>query len=568
MVKLKTRSNIIRNIRLVGFGLFILLLVIGIRIYGLQILQAKELRQILKRQHEKTSTISPKRGTIYDRNGNELATSLKVESLYAHPYEIKDKKGVAQKLSSVLRTSSSKILKKLTSKNNFVWLRRKLSPTQLYQIEQFNIAGIGFVQESQRFYPNKEIAAHVLGFVGIDSQGLEGVEFAYEQTLKGKPGYVLVNKDALGRDLFPEGIRTVDSLQGYDLALTIDKNIQYIAEKELNTAVQKAKAKAGIALVMNPWTGEILALAVAPLFNPNQIHNFSPETWRNRAVTDVFEPGSTFKTFLVASALEERLIKPRDVYYCENGSYSFGGKTIHDTHPYGWLSVTKIIKYSSNIGACKISKHIGRERFYRYIRKFGFGEETGIEFPGEVAGSLSLPYRWPEFKLGTIAFGQGISVTALQIATAYCTIANGGLLMRPYMIKEIRDENGLLIKETMPFIRHRVISEKTADAITAMLKLVVREGGTGEKAAIEGFEVAGKTGTAQKVDSHGAGYSANSRVASFAGFVPADNPQLTILVVIDEPQGITFGGETAAPAFSKMAHQMLSYLHVYPEHRP
>lgn len=565
MVKLKIRSSIIKNIRIVGFLLLILLVVIGIRVYSLQILQSKELRQLLKNQHEKTVALSPKRGTIYDRKGEALAASVEVDSLYARPAEVKNQKSTARKLSVILGDPTTKILSKLKSRKNFVWIKRKISPQQSLQIQKLDLAGLGFIKESQRFYPNKELAAQLLGFVGMDSQGLEGMEHKYEKVLKGKSGYLMVNKDALGRDLFPEGITRVASLQGYDLVLTIDKTIQFIVEKELQAAVDNSGAKGGIAVVIDPWTGEILALAIAPRFNPNQISRFAPQVWRNRAITDVFEPGSTFKTFLVASALEEQIIKPRDVYFCENGSYPFGGKIIHDTHPYGWLSVTKIIKYSSNIGASKISKHIGRERFYQYIRKFGFGEETGIEFPGEVSGFVSLPYHWPEFKLGTIAFGQGISVTAMQIVTAYGSIANGGLLMRPYIVKKIHDEKGRLIQETRPFIRRRVISEKTAHTVTAILKSVVRDGGTGEKAGVAGFEVAGKTGTAQKIKPQGKGYSDNKRVASFIGFIPADDPKITVLVVIDEPQGISYGGETAAPAFSKMSHQILCYLQVYPE---
>jgi len=563
MVKLKIRYEIIKNIRMVGVLFFILLAIIGARAYTLQIVQSEWLSQKLMDQVTKKELLSSRRGVIYDCNRVELAVSLDVDSLYARPRLMQDKKDAAQKLCSILGIPRDKILGIIQNRQSFVWVKRKITPEQSEKIKDLKISGLGFIKEAQRFYPHKELAGQLLGFVGVDSQGLEGIEREFDKQIKGASGYLLVNRDALGRDLFPEGIKKVDSLRGSNLVLTIDKNVQYIVEKELQAAVTAARARSGLAVAMDPRTGEILASAVAPAFNPNQ-GNSSGSIWKNRAITDVFEPGSTFKPFVVGSALEEGVVKPADIYDCENGSYPIGGKIIHDAHPHGLLSVTEVIKFSSNIGASKIAQHLGRERFYNYIRKFGFSQETGIELPGEVSGYIPHASQWREINLGTISFGQGVSVTALQMAAAYSAIANGGLLMRPYLVKKIQEDCGTVIQEAGPAIIRRVISEQSARMLREMLKTVTEDGGTGQRARVEGYEVAGKTGTAQKIAANGKGYS-DKCISSFVGFIPAQDPKLTIVVVIDEPQGVTYGGVVAAPAFSKMAQQILCYQRIYPE---
>lgn len=570
MVKLKSRTELKKNIRFIGFCFIIFFLIIAVRAYFLQVLTPRELSKKLTNQHKSVISLTPQRGTIYDRNGRELAVSIEVESLFARPHMIENARSVAARLSAVLGISSTKILKKLNNRAGFVWIKRMLTPSQAEKIKSLNIRGLDFFKENQRFYPNKELLGQVLGFTGIDQKGLEGLEFEYDNILKGKQRKMLVDKDALGRFLFIEGMNSSDHLQGHDLILTIDKNIQYIAEKELQTAVIESQAKGGIVVVIDPWTGEILALAIAPLFNPNQFLKYTPEIWRNRAVTDVFEPGSTFKTFLVASALEEGLIKSNDFFFCENGSFRIANKIIHDLHPYGWLSVSRILKHSSNIGASKICKRLGKELFYQYIRKFGFGEETGIQSPIEASGFVPLPYRLSEHTQSAIAFGQGISVTPLQLATAYAAVASGGVLMRPCFVKKVIDAKGLIVQKNEPFIRRRVISDKTALSVKKMLESVVSEGGTGVKAAVSGFTVAGKTGTSQKTENKqpGSGYSSKKLIASFAGFAPADKPKITILVSIDEPQKTTHGGEIAAPVFSKICQSILNYLHVVPDKPP
>ncbi len=565
MVKLKSQSELRKNIRLISFFFTIIFFIIAVRVYFLQILTPNEIRKRIETQHKTILKLAPRRGTIYDRNATELAVSIQMESLAARPGLINNARTVAKQLAPILGTVHTKLQQPLTAKKKFVWIRRKLSPHQSEKIKSLKIRGLEFVPETKRFYPNKNLAGQVLGFTGVDTQGLEGLEREYETILKGKQCTMLVDRDALGRHLFIEGIQPSGYIQGHDIILTIDKNIQYIAEKELQTALSLSQAKGGIAVVMDPWTGELLALAVAPLFNPNRFRHSSPDIWRNRAFTDMYEPGSTFKTFLMASALEEGLVKTQDIFFCENGAYRIDGKIIHDVHPHGWLDVSKILKVSSNIGASKISHHLGRQLFFQYIRKFGFGEETGIQFPTEAIGFVPLPYQCSNHTLSAISFGQGISVTPLQLTTAYAAIANGGLLMRPTLVKKITDYKGMAVQEYKPFVRRRVISQKTARLLNKMLQGVVGEGGTGTKASVVGFSIAGKTGTTQKLENAQKGYSRSSTIASFAGFAPAGNPQITVLVIIDEPKTMTHGGELAAPVFSRIVYGTLNYLHVAPD---
>jgi len=542
----------------------LLLLIIIFRAFQLQITEKDKLTQLVEKQYLKYVKLSPKRGIIYDRKKRELAISIEVDSVYARPGEVKNKKGVAKKLSPILQISYRNLKSNLESDRPFVWLKRRVSPSKARKIGNLNLEGVGFIKESKRFYPNKELASHCLGFAGIDLKGLEGIELNYDSYLKGKPGYLLVERDALGRNIYTQNIKQVDATKGYNLQLTIDKTIQHFVEKALEEGMKKSKAKAGVTIVMSPKTGEILALAVRPTFNPNNFWDYSPPQWRNRAVTDAFEPGSTFKTFLISSALEERIFKPQDIFYCENGSYPFGGKVIHDVHKYGWLTLSKIIKHSSNIGACKIAENLGRETFYSYIRKFGFGSKTGIDLPGETSGLLALPYRWSRMHLGTISFGQGISISPLQLITAFSAIANDGVLMKPHLVKTIFDDRGKIIKEFHPESRGEIITQRTANQVTSILETVVEEGGTGENACIPGFRIAGKTGTAQKVDQQTRQYSKSKETGSFMGFLPADDPKLAMIVIIDEPQGISYGGTVAAPVFKEAASHIIRYLNIPP----
>ncbi|HKZ16537.1 MAG TPA: penicillin-binding protein, partial [Geobacteraceae bacterium] len=380
----------------------------------------------------------------------------------------------------------------------------------------------------------------------------------------GSTGYLVTERDALGRDIGVNRQIVTKSSKGANVVLTLDKNIQYIAEKELAKAVTDSRASTGMALVMEPQTGKILAMANYPNFNPNSFRQYPIQSLRNRVVADSFEPGSTLKVFLIAAALEEKIVSPNDSFNCENGSYAIGGRTIHDTHKYGTLKVSEILKYSSNIGSAKIGSRLGQQRLYSYLKNFGFGTRSGIELPGEAAGLLRERSQWYGIDLATISFGQGISISALQLATAISAVANGGSLMKPYIIDRVTDDNGNVLQQFSPQTRRRVVSAQTAHALTRMMEGVTDEGGTGMKGSVEGYGVAGKTGTAQKVDPLTKAYSASKRTASFVGFVPAEHPRLTIVVVVDEPRTNSYGGIVAAPAFSEIALQSLCYLRVLP----
>jgi cell division protein FtsI (penicillin-binding protein 3) len=407
------------------------------------------------------------------------------------------------------------------------------------------------------------LSAQTLGFTNIDDHGIEGIEFYYDAHLRGPTSKFTVLKDALGRGFDAEK-RRVSKFRGNNLILTIDSTIQYIAEKALEEAVTEFSAKSGMAIIMAPKTGAILAMAHFPFFNPNAFNGFDKKLWRNRTITDPFEPGSTMKIFSAAAALESGNAFPNSIFYCENGAYKIGQEVVHDTRPYGWLSLQQIIKHSSNIGAVKVSEITGPESLYKTLRDFGFGSKTGIDCPGETSGSLSPFKQWAKIDAGTISFGQGISVSALQLASAASAIANEGLLMKPYIVQAITDQNGRLLKSFEPRIARRVVSEKTARTLVRIMQTVITKGGTGVKAAIEGYSVCGKTGTAQKIDEKGE-YSDGKFISSFVGFAPAEKSEVAILVVIDEPQDQHYGSIVAAPVFKKIAHKILSYMNIPPK---
>jgi len=539
------------------------LIVVG-RAYQLQVLQSQKLAVLAERQHQRVVPLVPKRGILYDRKREELAISMGVDSVFAQPGKMENLAEAAKKIAPVLGKKPEAVLKKLKEEKPFVWLERGVTAEQRAAIEKHNLGGVDFLKEAKRFYPQREVGAQVIGFAGLDSQGLEGIELGYDEFLKGEPGYILIAKDALGRPISPEDPGVRQSQEGCELVLTLDRNIQYIAEKELKKAVQGASAKGGMAVVMNPKTGEILAMAGQPSFDPNRFTTYPAHLLKNRNITDAFEPGSTFKAFLLAAALEEGVTSPKDVFFCENGTYLVGGRVIHDTHKYGWLSLSEIIKVSSNIGASKVGKKLGRGKYHHYLKSFGFGSKTGIDLPGEISGFLPGPQHWSEVGLANISFGQGVSLTALQLTNALSAIANGGALMRPYVVKAVLDHEGTVLKENRPKVIRQVISPETARTVGAILKTVTEEGGSGKAAGVPGYEVAGKTGTAQKALPNGKGYS-DKRIGSFFGFAPAGNPQAVIAVIIDEPEGIRYGGVVAAPAFKAIAEQILPYLGSYPK---
>jgi cell division protein FtsI (penicillin-binding protein 3) len=497
-----------------------------------------------------------------DRQGAALATSSPAESLFAHPPRGGAPRRVAARRAPIIGVPARDLHAALTGGRSFVWLRRKLPPATADQVRALREPGLGLVPEAMRLYPDRELAAHVVGFEGADG-GLEGVERAREADLAGADGKVLVGRDALGRDV---GIQEViePPVPGAGVMLTIDRTIQYLAEREIDAAYRRTGAKAAMAVAMDPRTGDVLAIAIRPTFNPNTFSEVpSRDHLRNRAITDPFEPGSTFKAIMAAAALEEGVVKPDDSIYAEWGSITIARTTIRDWKRYGWLTFSEVLENSSNVGSIKVGLSLGADRFYRYMTAFGFGAPTGVGLSGESRGQLREPSRWSALSLPTMSIGQEISVTALQMVAAFAAIANGGALMQPRIVRATFDADGHERRRVEPHAVRRVISPTTARTLTRILTQVV-EHGTGKNAAIPGYEVAGKTGTAQKLDPATRRYSRAPGVLSFVGFVPADAPRLVMLVMLDEPRTERWGSEAAAPIFSAIGREVLRYLDVPP----
>jgi len=556
------------RIRIYVTGVFFVLVlcVIFLRAYQLQILEGKRLSSLARENYTGSLVLMPQRGTIFDRNGKELAISIDVSSIYAYPKAIKDKAKTARLLAKTLDVNRRDVLDRLRSARSFVWVKRKVTPEEIRKVGELKLSGIDFTGESRRYYACKETAAHVIGFASQDNRGLEGIELHYNNYLEGREITLTRIHDALGRPLVFDGLGKEDH-DPFNVRLTIDKDISYNARKALKKAVEETEAKSGVCIVLKPQTGEILAMAVVPEFNPNIFWQFRPQDWRNRAVTDCYEPGSTLKAFVLAAALEDEVITPKTIFNCERGTYRIGGHVIHDSKKYGMLRVHDIVKVSSNIGAIKMGQRLGADRFHSYLQRFGFGEQTGIDFPGERAGSLKPVEEISVLGQNTRYFGQGITTSPLQLAMAFGAIANGGHLMKPFIVKSILDQHGKVIKEFGPVVRRDVISPETARTVRMILEDVTKEGGTAPKAAIEGYRVAGKTGTAQKVDPAERTYSDEKFVAFFGGFAPLDSPAVVILVALDEPKGTPHGGIVAAPVFSEVGYLTLNKLSVKPSIR-
>jgi cell division protein FtsI (penicillin-binding protein 3) len=550
---------------LVVAGLFAGLLgLIVVRAVDISVLRGPELVRLAAMQHRARIEVTPHRGAIVDRHGEALALSVDVPSVFVRPRDFSRPDAVPA-LAAALHLPVRAVRAKLATRRPFVWLKRQAPPREAEAVEALALPGVYTVDEGRRFYPHNQLAAHVLGFVGVDSQGLEGIERRFDRVIRGQPHDVEADRDARGRAMFTGGVATPPD-EGSRVELTIDAGVQDLAERALAAGVANARAAGGAAVVLDPATGEVLALANTPTFDPNQPGPPNDRRWRdrvrNRALTDPYEPGSTFKAILAAAAIEEGVVRPTDMFFCENGRYQIGRWTVHDSHPHGWLSFAEVIQYSSNIGATKVGDKLGAERYYRYLRAFGFGQRTGIELPGESPGIMRPVDAWARIDLATQSFGQGVSVTPVQMAAAFGAIANGGLLMRPYLVRRILDPSGRVATENAPVALRRVVSARTAAVVTELLRRVVEEkGGTGERARVDDFPVAGKTGTAQKVNLHGGGYS-SKRIGSFVGFVPADAPRIVILVLIDEPGTTSYGGVVAAPVFGSIATAVLKRLGV------
>jgi cell division protein FtsI (penicillin-binding protein 3) len=532
------------------------------RLGWLQVVRHADLAALAERQYSRTVVLQAQRGPIVDRQGAALATSSAAESLFAQPRVLGDPVRVAARLAPLLDTPERELHGALTSGKPFVWLRRRLPPATAAAVKALREPGLGFLPEPLRLYPNRELGAHVIGFEGVDG-GLEGIERALNDVLAGTPGKAVVGRDALGREVVTESVVQAPR-PGHGVMLTLDRTIQYLAEREIDAAWRRTKAKAAMAVVLEPRTGDVLAIAIRPTFNPNTFLDVpSRDHWRNRAVTDPFEPGSTFKVILAAAALEEGIVRPEDRIWAENGAITIARTTIHDWKKYGWLSFAEVLQNSSNVGSIKVGLALGRERYHRYMTAFGFGALTNVGLAGESRGQLREPQRWSALSLPTLSIGQEVSVTALQMVAAFGAVANGGTLMQPRLVRSHFDAEGRETRRFEPRPVRQVVSPETARTLTRMMTQVVATG-TGLNAAIAGYEVAGKTGTAQKLDPATRRYSRNPGVLSFVGFVPADEPKLVMLVMLDEPKNEKWGSEAAAPIFSAIGGEVLRYLDVAP----
>ncbi len=562
---MKRRKHSKEAIRVVIVGVFlgVFAAAIAAKSIHLQVFRQAWLSEKAIGQYQKAILSRGKRGVIFDRNYGEMAVSIDAPSIAAYPRQIEQSGRVARKLAKELRINRRTLYKDLKSRNRFVWVKRQVTPKEMEAVKRLNLGGIGFVPEHSRFYPNRTLAAQVIGFSGVDGRGLEGLEYYYDRHLQGEIGRSKVIRDALGRGLKDEGT-TLSDYRGGNLVLTIDRNIQYVTEEALRETVQTFSARSGIALVMSPETGSILAMAHYPFFNPNDYRSYTRRIWRNRAVTDPYEPGSTLKIFTVAAALRSKMASPNTIFFAEKGRYRIGRYTIHDVHPHGWLTLKQVVKFSSNIGATKVGELVGREALYSTLLDFGFGSKTGIDCPGETAGQLSHFRKWSNIDAGTIAFGQGISVSPIQLITAVSAIANGGTLMKPQIVEAVIDKKGRERERFLSQKKRRVISKRTARILKNMMKSVIEKEGTGENAALTGYSAGGKTGTAQKVGPSGT-YESGKYVSSFVGFAPVENPAIAVLVIVDEPKGKHYGGMVAAPAFRKIAQKTLIYLNVLPD---
>lgn len=533
-------------------------LIISFRVIYLQIFQQKKLKNFAANQHLLKIELDPARGAILDRNHRELALSLKSDSLYAVAREIKNKRGTAKLLAKVLDKDENFLYERLCRDKLFVWLARKISPDIADKVRSLKLEGISFIEEPKRFYPKGELASQLIGFAGVDNNGLEGIEFCYDKYLKGRKGYRINIRDAKGRDVFAFGEKILPPINGSDLILTIDEVIQHITENALQKACVDNHAKSGCCVVMSPKTGEILAMAVWPAYDVNDFSDISSDIKRNRAICDTYEPGSVFKVITAAACLDTGVVTENDRFFCENGSWYIRARTLHDHKGYGNLTFREVIEKSSNIGIVKAAMKLEEKRLYDYIKRFGFGECTKIDLYGEVSGKLRPFKNWDRCSITALPMGHEIAVTSIQIVSAVAAIANNGEMMQPYVVSKIVDPKGVIIKESYPKIKRRVISEETAILLKDIMRGVV-ENGTGKKAALENYTSAGKTGTSQKQDASGL-YSHSKFIASFVGFAPIEDPLLSIAVIVDEPKPVYYGGQVAAPVFKTIADEVLRYL--------
>ena len=555
-----TTRTPVKRLYILGAVLFLWVAAVLGRLVYLQIIKYDFFLNLASRQHGRTIDVDPRRGTIYDRNGTELAMSIDVDSVFAVPSEIPDQETTAQILGNVLNIDAQELLARLRSQKNFAWVKRKVDGDVSDRIRELNLRGIYFRKEPKRFYPKRDLAAQVIGYVGTDDEGLGGIELEYDDDLRGIPGREMIFVDAR-RKWYGRVERQPDP--GQNLVLTLDGTIQYIAEKELDQAIEDTKAIAGTVVVQNPRTGEILALANRPSFNPN-VFNSVPkkDALKNRAVSDIYEPGSVFKTVTYSAAIDQGLVKPDDMVDCQGGAINVFGMTIHDSHKMGVLTIAQAYAESSDVAAIKTGMKLGDKRFDEYIRSYGFGAQTGIELPGESRGMKKPVNRWSKVSIAAMSMGQEVGITAVQVVSMMSTIANDGVYTPPRIVAGELPPNGTPKPVVFhPAQQHRVISTMTSAQMKKMMEGVVLFG-TARRAILDGYTVAGKTGTAQKVDPKTGAYSKTKYVASFVGFAPVNDPAITIAVILDSAEGLHQGGQVSAPVFKRIAQQVLEYMHV------
>lgn len=538
-------------------------LVVICRLVQVQIVRHDHYVSKAQRQQERTLALNPVRGAILDVKKRVLAESVSAESIYADPQSIADRRATAKAIATVLHVDRKELEAKLDTNGGFVWVARQLPMNVAADVKRLKLPGIYFLEEHRRSYPHATLAANVVGYVGLDGSGLAGVEHSFDSYVHGKAGKVTLLRDARRGMYLVGGEGANRPVDGNDVVLTIDSVVQFIAERALARAVGKYNAAGGSVVVMDPRDGAVLAMASAPTFDPNRFGEFAPAAWRNRNVQDMYEPGSTFKIVTASAGLEEGIVTPSQILDCGNGAIAIGNTEIHEHghNAYGLMSFEDVMVHSSNVGAVRVGLGVGQQRFYDWIRRFGFGERTGVQLPGETAGLVRRVERWSQLSNAEMSIGQEIGVTPLQVASAVATVANGGMRVTPRVVDRIVDAKDNVIYRPARPAPVRVMSERTAAVLNEILKAVVVRG-TGQPAALIDHVVAGKTGTAQKAGR--GGYSPDKFVASFAGYVPADRPRLVILVVVDEPRGAQYGGTVAAPAFKEIAESTLRYLGVPP----
>jgi cell division protein FtsI (penicillin-binding protein 3) len=588
----RNRSNAARAIPLKRtrfwlICLFFLLWTLAIsgRLFWLQVVRHQEFVERAQKQQQRTFEVAPRRGVLYDRNLHELAMTVQADSIYAVPPEIEDKKTAAHLLSALVhtdpadaQTTEDQIADRLGNGHSFAWVARRVTPEVAAGVRAMIAAqgmkGIYFQKEFQRFYPDNEIAAQVLGYVGVDDNGLGGLEQKFEPQLHGVPGQMFTAVDAHARRL---GSTEREPEPGQNMVLTIDENIQFLAERALDHAMEQTRADNGTVVVQDAHTGQILALAIRPTFNPNEFRRTTPALLKNHAVSDVYEPGSVFKLVTYSAALDQHVVKPDDPIDCQGGKITLAGRVIHDNQGehFGVIPVHKALEESSDVAAVKLALKVGQDKFYDYIRDFGFGTRSGVELPGETRGLLQPEKKWGSSSIGSIAIGQEVGVTPLQMVSMVSTIANGGTYLPPHVLMlaatgqhaeaKLQPEPfkpGGELPNPLPSGAHRVLSEMTAAEMRKMMEGVVLYG-TGKPAQLNGYSAGGKTGTAQKIDPATHFYSKTMHIASFAGFAPVNNPVISVAVVIDDPKGGSYyGTAVSAPVFAEVAQHVLEYLGV------